>query len=108
LFYSAIDAVVVFAVTIVFDLFFIVLAANQADPPPYEKYILPNVSGQSLPPYSDYNDENLIEEVDPNNVLHRSNSDEDMFESAEVKAIIFKSELDPNDFFDDPPNMDNE
>ncbi len=93
LFYSSVDLLLVYGATLLFQLVFLALIRGQPSASDYEKYILPNVSNKTLPAFSEPNEEEV--ESPPNN-LHRSNSDEDIFESKEMKDVEFMSAFDPD------------
>lgn len=76
LFFSAVDLLIVFLFSFVFDIAFACLAPAQPAPKSYQKYILPGVSNRTLPALSDPPEE---EEDTHMAGLHRSGSDEDIF-----------------------------
>ena len=52
LFFSAVDLVAIFLISLTFDIVFLVIAKKQTAPTPYQKYVLPNVSNHTLPALS--------------------------------------------------------
>lgn len=101
LFFSAVDLFIVFFFSFIFDIVFVCLAKKQTTPKPYQKYILPAVSNRTLPALSDP-DEEAVDDTHASG-LHRSGSDEDFFESKEMKDVDYRSAVDLNDFLDDTP-----
>jgi hypothetical protein len=102
LFYSAVDLLIIYGITLIFQVIFLMLLKNQPVTLDYKKYVLPNVSNRSLPAFSELNDDIADEKA---NNLHRSNSDQDILESKEMKDVEFLSDIDPDDYFDLTPKM---
>jgi hypothetical protein len=74
LFYSAVDFLIIFLVSFIFDIFFTFLSYKQPNPATYQKYIIKFVSNQTVGAESEPPDETLLAVPEDSNVWHRSNS----------------------------------